>query len=238
MRRPDGAWQTHRRTRTVSIQSNSPGSPESSQMPLLLALPVPLAAIMMQQIARSDRLFPAERRELERLLQSLRAPRSSEMERAVQDFASLQLSKELRHADWQRDPAGFVDKMTAELWASNQINAFREAAKRLFLPPGRSMRKIRDMHLGASLSSSTRISAAPRARRSCSTSCALMAHSFLWLRMRVARKPLANGSRHARSQIRRHMLTGIFRVPPSIRRIHPPSCQFRTMHFVRRVRMS
>jgi hypothetical protein len=107
---------------------------ESGYMPLLLALPVPLAAIMMQQIARADRLFPVERRELDRLLKSLQAPRSSEMESAVQDFASLRLSMELRHLDWQRNPADFVDKMTAELWASSQISAFREAAKRL-VPP-------------------------------------------------------------------------------------------------------
>lgn len=118
----------------MSNQDYLPGSLESSQIPLLLALPVPLAAIVMQQIVRSDRLFPVERRELDRLLKSLQTPRSSEMERSVQDFASLRLSKELRHLDWQRDPAEFVDKMTAELWASNQINAFREAAKRL-VPP-------------------------------------------------------------------------------------------------------
>ena len=118
----------------MSTQNDMPSSLESRQMPLLLALPVPLAAIMMQQIARADRLFPVERFELDRMLGSLQPPRSSEVEKAVHGFASLRLSKEIRHLDWRQDPAGFVDKMTAELWASNQINAFREAAKRL-VPP-------------------------------------------------------------------------------------------------------
>jgi hypothetical protein len=103
-------------------------------MSVLRALPVPLAAIMMQQIARANRLFPIEIRELDRLIGSLRTPRSSDMESAVQRFASLRLSKDLLRVGWQRNPADFVDKMTAELWASSQINAFREAAKRLVAP--------------------------------------------------------------------------------------------------------
>ncbi|MEO8735998.1 MAG: hypothetical protein ABI380_05625 [Edaphobacter sp.] len=52
----------------------------------------------------------------------------------MQGFASLRLSSELRHTDWQRDPANFIEKMTAELWESGQINEFRDAAKRLVLP--------------------------------------------------------------------------------------------------------
>jgi hypothetical protein len=107
-------------------------------MSLVLALPIPLAAIMMQQISRSDSLFPVERRDLDGMLRSLQTPRSSEMEQAVQGFASLRLSSELRHMDWRRYPADFVDKMTAELWASGQINTFRDAAKRL-IPPAQEI---------------------------------------------------------------------------------------------------
>ncbi len=68
------------------------------------------------------------------MLRSLQLPRSGEMDKAVQGCASLRLSSEIQRLDWQRDPAGFGGKMTAELWASNQINAFRDAAKRL-VPP-------------------------------------------------------------------------------------------------------
>jgi hypothetical protein len=102
-----------------------------AQQKLLDGLPVPLAAVMMQQIARSGSLFPSEKRELDRTLQSLTKPRPDNAKRAVELFATLRLSPELQLLDWRSDAAGFVDKMTAELWSSGQIETFREAAKLL-----------------------------------------------------------------------------------------------------------
>ena len=46
-------------------------------------------------------------------------------------FATLRLSPELERLDWRSDAAGFVCKMTAELWSTGQIGTFREAAKLL-----------------------------------------------------------------------------------------------------------
>ena len=102
-----------------------------AQQRLLESLPVPLAAVMMQQIARAGSLFPAEKRELDRTLQSLTPPRPDNPKRAVEMFATLRLSLELQRLDWRSDAAGFVDKMTAELWSTGQIGTFREAAKLL-----------------------------------------------------------------------------------------------------------
>jgi hypothetical protein len=103
----------------------------SAQLPLLQTLPVPLAAIMMQQIARAGRLFPIELRELNQTLQSLTSPRQPSTEQAVQLFAKLRLSPEMQRVDWRTDPAGFVERMTTELWGSSQIGDLREAAKLL-----------------------------------------------------------------------------------------------------------
>jgi hypothetical protein len=86
---------------------------------------------MMQQVARARMLFPAERHELDCTLESLALPRKQEAEKAVQIFANLRLSSELRRMNWRSDAAGFADKMTAELWSSGQIGTFREAAKLL-----------------------------------------------------------------------------------------------------------
>ena len=102
-----------------------------AQQRLLESLPVSLAAVMMQQLARAGSLFPAEKRELDRTLQSLTPPRPDNAKRAVEMFATLRLSPELERLDWRADAAGFVDKMTAELWSTGQIGAFREAAKLL-----------------------------------------------------------------------------------------------------------
>ena len=112
-----------------TAQGQAPISAE--RLRLLGNMPVPLAAVMMQQISRADRLFPAERRELDGTLQSLIAPRSKPTEQAVQMFATLRLSPDLQRQDWRSDPAGFVERMTADLWSTGQIGTFRDAAKLL-----------------------------------------------------------------------------------------------------------
>lgn len=103
----------------------------AAQQSLLETLPVPLAAVMLQQLARAGSLFPAEKRELDRTLHSLTPPRPDNAKRAVEMFATLRLSPELERLDWRSDAAGFLDKMTAELWSTGQIGTFREAAKLL-----------------------------------------------------------------------------------------------------------
>ena len=102
-----------------------------AQQELLESLPIPLAAVMMQQFARAGSLFPAEKRELDRTLQSLTPPRPENPKRAVEMFARLRLSPALQRLDWRSDAAGFVDEMTAELWSTGQIGTFREAAELL-----------------------------------------------------------------------------------------------------------
>ncbi len=43
-------------------------------------------------------------------------------------FAGLRISPELEHADWVNTPAQFSEQLTAHLWATHQIDAFRSAA--------------------------------------------------------------------------------------------------------------
>lgn len=106
----------------------------SQQMRLLESLPVPLAAVMMQQMVRADRLFPVERNSLDRTLKRFVPPRTPSAEQSLQAFAALKLSSDLQRLDWRTDPAGFVEKMTAELWSTGQIESFRDAAKLLATP--------------------------------------------------------------------------------------------------------
>jgi hypothetical protein len=104
----------------------------AAQLPLLRSLPVPLATIMMQQVIRAGQLFPIEHAELVRTLDALRTPA---MQPVIQAFAALHLSPELLRLDWTTDAPGFTERMTTELWATGQINAFRDAAKLLVPPP-------------------------------------------------------------------------------------------------------
>lgn len=123
-----------------TAQGQAPASVE--QLRLLENMPVPLAAVMMQQISRADRLFPVERSELNGTLQSLIPPRPKPVEQAVQKFATLRLSQDLQRLDWRLDPTGFVERMTADLWSTGQIGVFRDAAR--LLAPSVSAAERRD----------------------------------------------------------------------------------------------
>ncbi|WP_419805309.1 hypothetical protein [Terriglobus sp.] len=103
-------------------------------LPLLRSLPVPLAALLLQQAQRYERIFPREQQELRATLQSLQPPLSAEMQRAMDAFAALRLSPALKASGWETAPSLWVERITAEMWSSGQIAAFRNAAK-LVVPP-------------------------------------------------------------------------------------------------------
>ena len=89
------------------------------------------ARVRSASAARSDRL---------RLEVSRRAPGSrppvrvpgalspEELERAMAAFAQLRLTPALEKVDWVNSPAGFTEQLTAHLWTTHQIDAFRAAA--------------------------------------------------------------------------------------------------------------
>lgn len=105
----------------------------AQSLPQLQTLPVPLAALLMQQVLRHDLMFPREKRELEATLVSLRLPRSPELVHAVAAFQALRMPAGMNSLNWQKEPAAWVESFTAAMWSSGQIEAYRNAAK-LALP--------------------------------------------------------------------------------------------------------
>lgn len=103
-------------------------------LPLLRTLPVPLASLLMQQVQRYDRIFPREQQELASTIKSLQPPRTSSMQSAVDAFAALRLSPELNRPGWESTPALWTERITAEMWSTGQIAAFREAARLVIAP--------------------------------------------------------------------------------------------------------
>ncbi|MBW4039264.1 MAG: hypothetical protein HIU91_10385 [Acidobacteria bacterium] len=101
------------------------------QLSLLRTLPLSLCVVLLKQISRYDTLFPAEREDLSQLLRLLG---SQQMATTISDFKRIVLSEDLRRRDWIRDPGRFVEEMTAELWTSDQIDGFRQAAAQLTPP--------------------------------------------------------------------------------------------------------
>ena len=95
---------------------------------VLRRLPISLAALLLRELISLDWKFPAERREIENQFRYLDDLPAAEFARAIAPFAALRLSPELEATDWVNTPATFSERFTAHLWATQQINQFRDAA--------------------------------------------------------------------------------------------------------------
>lgn len=95
---------------------------------LLRQLPLAFVPLLLREILVYDWKFPAERRELDHQLTYLQTLSSAELARQLTPFSKLTLSPDLERFDWVNDPGAFSEQLTAHLWATHQIDAFRAAA--------------------------------------------------------------------------------------------------------------
>jgi hypothetical protein len=96
---------------------------------LLNELPPAFAAVLLREVIAYDWKFPAERGELEQQLTLLAGLSPEERQRRLSAFAAVRLSPELQHVSLAARPAEFMQRLTAWLWASGQMDAFRGAAQ-------------------------------------------------------------------------------------------------------------
>ena len=102
------------------------------QLSLLQRLPFLVCPSFLQQIQGLDTLFPAERASLQRQCEGLAGLPQQRFRELTEPLAALSSSPALQGLDWVRFPARFVTEMTAYLWSSSQLNAFRKATTDLF----------------------------------------------------------------------------------------------------------
>jgi hypothetical protein len=95
---------------------------------VLQQLPVVFVSLFLREIIAYDVRFPAERRTIDDQFAYLTDLPSSDRARLFTGFANLTLSTELNAADWVHDPQRFSETLTAHLWATGQLEAFRSAA--------------------------------------------------------------------------------------------------------------
>lgn len=100
----------------------------TAHMALLQKLPLALLGLLLRELIAYDWKFPAERRDLDNQLAYLDKLSSEHIQQAIAPFAVLQLSPKLTSMDWVSVPAQFSEQLTAHLWATHQIDAFRTAA--------------------------------------------------------------------------------------------------------------
>ena len=94
----------------------------------LRQLPLSFIPGLLRELIDYDFKFPAERKAHERELASLSALSSEQMKEWFSGFAAIRLSSRLEAFDWVKSPAQFVEQLSAHLWSTHQLDAFRKAS--------------------------------------------------------------------------------------------------------------
>ena len=95
---------------------------------LLRQLPLGFLPLLLREVIGYDWKFPVERRELDHQLAYLAGLSPDKLGEVMRPFARLKLTAELEAIDWIDSPAQFSEQLTAHLWASSQIDAFRKTS--------------------------------------------------------------------------------------------------------------
>ena len=95
---------------------------------MLQTLPAVFVPNLLREAIEYDFKFPAERKALERELSNLRSLSVVQQKQWLQGFSQITLSPDLEQMDWVNSPAQFVERLSAHLWATHQLDAFRNAA--------------------------------------------------------------------------------------------------------------
>jgi hypothetical protein len=96
--------------------------------PALRRMPLSFLPSLLRELIEYDYKFPAERGALERELANLASLSDSQVEDLFSGFSKITLSAQLENSDWVNSPAQFVEQLSAHLWTTHQLDAFRIAA--------------------------------------------------------------------------------------------------------------
>jgi hypothetical protein len=94
----------------------------------LQRLPLSFLPSLLREVIDYDFKFPAERKAIERELANLSSLSAEQAKDWFQGFALIRLSPQLEQFDWINSPAQFVEQLSAFLWTTHQLDAFRVAA--------------------------------------------------------------------------------------------------------------
>jgi hypothetical protein len=98
-------------------------------LPLLQQLPEAFDPFLLKEIITLDSKFPSERDEITAQLTYLESLPIPKRDQELATFDNLQLSPELQQFNWVNRPQQYLEKLSAHLWATHQINKFRAASE-------------------------------------------------------------------------------------------------------------
>lgn len=94
----------------------------------LQQLPLSFVPSLLREVIDYDFKFPVERAAIDKELANLSSLSPAQLKEWFQAFSQFSLSPKLENFDWINQPAQFVEQLSAYLWSTHQLDAFREAA--------------------------------------------------------------------------------------------------------------
>jgi hypothetical protein len=94
----------------------------------LQQLPLSFVPSLLRELIDYDFKFPAERKAREKELANLSFLSGEELKAWFEGFVQIHLSPQLEEFDWVKAPAQFVERLSAHLWSTHQLDAFRKAS--------------------------------------------------------------------------------------------------------------
>lgn len=94
----------------------------------LQGLPLSFVPSLLREVIDYDYKFPPERKAIEKELENLNSLSPDQVKEWFQGFFQIKQSAKLERVDWVNSPALFVEELSAHLWATHQLDAFRQAA--------------------------------------------------------------------------------------------------------------
>lgn len=100
----------------------------TSYLTTLRQLPLSFLPELLRELINFDFKFPAERKAHLRELAYLGSLSAAQLKDCFRGFSEVRLSRELEKFDWVKSPAQFVERLSAHLWSTHQLDAFRRAS--------------------------------------------------------------------------------------------------------------
>jgi hypothetical protein len=99
-----------------------------AHLDVLKQLPLSFVPSLLREAIDYDYKFPAERSAIDRELAFLASLSQEQLRTRFEAFSRVTLSPTLESFDWINLPAQFVEKQSAYLWSTHQLDAFSKAA--------------------------------------------------------------------------------------------------------------
>lgn len=94
----------------------------------LQQLPLSFLPGLLRELIDYDYKFPAERTAREKELANLSGLSRDQLKDWLRAFEDIRLSPQLEAFDWVKAPGQFVEQLSAHLWSTHQLDAFRNAS--------------------------------------------------------------------------------------------------------------